>query len=148
MPDSHFSPFGRLLVPLDALSLDERVRILLADLGSWKYGTCNPVVGAWFAAGVDRFLRHGGDLARHLQLRPPRGSRATAQRIERLRERDTLLVQLTVTLGSAARARRVLDGDEACPARARPLLEALQAHAIPRSKAAFTRAKKVSRLRR
>jgi hypothetical protein len=97
---------------------------------------------------LDEFFRHGGDLARHLFLKPKRGSRNTAQRIERRRERDALLVRLSVAAGSAARARRILAGAERCPKRCKPLVDALKAHPIPRSKSGFIQAQKVQRLRR
>jgi len=146
MPDSRFSAFGTPLVEPDALTLEERLHLLRANMGSWRFGRIDPYAGRLLADGFDQFLQHGGDLARHLGLRPPKGSRATAQRIERLRERDALLVRLSVAVGTAARARRVLAGVEPCPKSARPLIEALKEHDVPRSRAAFTRAK-VSRHR-
>jgi hypothetical protein len=142
--DPRFTPFGVPLVEPEQLTLEERLHLLRGDLESWKFGRCNAYVGRWVAASIGQFLEHGGDLARLLGLRPPRGSTATAGRIERRRERDVLLVRLTVAVGTAARAQRVLAGTEACPARARPLLEALKAHRVPTSRSALSRAKKVA----
>lgn len=148
MPDPRFSAFGTPLVEPDELSPEERYRLLRADLPAWQYGRCSAYVGRWLAGGIGAFLEHGGDLARHLGLRPPRGSTATAQRIERRRERDALLLRLSVVVGTAARAQRVLAGTESCPARARPLLDALKGHRVPTSRSAFSRAKKVASHRR
>jgi hypothetical protein len=146
MTDPRFSPFGTPLVEFDQLTMDERVRLLRADMAGWQYGHCSPYIGRSVAAAFDAFLKDGGDLARHLGLRPPKGSTATAGRIERKRERDLLLVRLTVAAGTAAHAHRILTGEAACPKACRPLVDALKAYAVPRSKAAISRAK-VSRLR-
>ncbi len=148
MSNERFSAFGTPLVEPDRLTMEELLRLVRSDLPAWQYGRCSPYVGRWLAAGIEAFLRDGADLARHLQLRPPKGSRATAKRIERQRERDALLLRLSVAAGTAARAQRILAGAEACPKRCVPLVEALKAHDIPRSRAAFTRAKRVSRLQR
>ena len=142
MPSSHFSPFGKLLVPVESLTLEARLQLLRADLAAWRYGRCDPVIGSWLAAGIEAFLGgDDGDLGRILGLRPVPGSTTTAARIGRLRERDALLLRLAVAVGSDARARRVVDGDEPCPKRARPLMEALKEHPIPTSKATFNRAR-------
>ena len=110
-----FDAFGRPLVAVDQLTLPERLRLVRGDLRGWRYGNISPFVGRWLADGLDAFLRDGGDLARHLGLRPPKGSTATARRIERLRERDALLVRLSVAAGTGARAHRILSGEEPCP---------------------------------
>lgn len=147
MPDPRYSAFDVPLVAFGEFTLEERVWMLRANLPAWKYGKCSAFIGAHVAAGIEQFLEHGGDLARILGLRPARGSRNTAQRVDLLRERDTLLVRLSVAVGSDVRARRILDGDERCPRSARALVQQLKAHSIPRSKAAFSRAK-VSRHQR
>lgn len=148
MAEPRYSAFGTPLVEPDQLTLEERLRLLRGDMASWQYGRCSPYIGRWLAAAVDAFLGEGGDLANHLGLRPPQGSTNTVQRIEQLRERDALLVRLSVAAGSGARARRILAGGEPCPKRCMPLIEALKEHDVPRSKAAFTRAKRVSCVRR
>jgi hypothetical protein len=145
MTDLLHDAFGRPLVSFDRLTLEEKVRLLRADLPAWRYGRCGTFVGAWLAEAFDDFLQHGGDLVHLLGLKPARGSRNTVQRIGRLRERDVLLVRLSVAVGTAARAQRVLAGAEPCPKVARPLVEALKAHAAPSSKSAFSRARKVAR---
>lgn len=149
MADPHFNAFGTPLVPVELLTLDEKLRLLLADMPQWQYGHIAPFVGRWFAAAFEACLRgESDDLMRLLGLRPPKGSTRTAQRIERMRERDALLVRLSVAAGSDARARRILAGAEDCPKRCKPLVDALKAHRIPRSKTGFIEAKKVQRHRR
>jgi hypothetical protein len=146
MTDPRFSPFGMPLVPFDRLTLEEKVHLLRADMGSWQYGRCSAYVGRMLADGLETFLRDGGDLARHLGLRPAKGSTATAGRIERRKERDALLVRLAVAAGSGARAHRILRGEEPCPKACKPVVDALKRYAVPKSRAAISRAK-VSRLR-
>ncbi len=141
----HFSAFGTPLVPVEEMSLDERVRLLRAELGAWRYGNVSPAIGAYLASGIETFLRgDDDDLARVLGLRPPPGSR-TAATTERLNARDAALARLAVAVGSSARAKRVIDGREACPKTARALVDELRGH-VPKSKAAFCRA--IARARR
>jgi hypothetical protein len=144
MTASHFNPFGVPLVEPDQLTLEELLRLLRGDLKGWQYGRCNPYIGRWLATGLERFLLEGGDLAGLLALRPAPGGR-TAATTERLHERDAALARLAVTVGSTARARRVLAGVEPCPKKARLLVDALRDR-VPKSRAAFCRA--VARARR
>jgi hypothetical protein len=142
----HFNPFGRPLVRPDQLTLEEKLRLLREDLPRWAFGNINPYIGGMLADGLEAFLRDGGDLARHLGLRPAKGSTATAGRIERRNERDALLVRLAAAAGSGARAHRILIGEEPCPKACKPVVDALKRYAVPKSRAAISRAK-VSRLR-
>lgn len=140
--DRRFSAFGTPLVPPAQLTHAERVELLRAAIARMHYGADpGPYALQWIAAGMGRWLSDGGDLAAHLGLRPPRGSRRTAAALQLERERADLLVRLSAAVGGDAQALRVLHGAAPAPRVAQPLLEALREHRLPRSRSAFTRAR-------
>ena len=133
---------GEPLVPAARLShaelveqfkaLRDRVRVG-AKLNSWQR--------AWLSGAMDANLLEGVPLDVALGLRPPRGSRRTPRNVARLRERDALLLRLATQAGGPARALRILRGEAAPAAALRPVLDALREYPVPRSPAAFTRAR-------
>jgi hypothetical protein len=137
-----FSAFGAPLVPPGLLTHVERIELLRAAVARMRHGADpGDYVARWLAEGVERWLVDGGDMATHLGLRPPRGSRRTAAALQLERERADLLTRLSVAVGGDAQALRVLHGVAPAPRAAQPLLEALRGHRLPRSRAAFTRAR-------
>jgi hypothetical protein len=88
-----------------------------------------------------KWLEAGGDLAEVLGLRPPKGSKATAQHLIRAEQRDRLLLRLSVACAGDRAALRVLAGQDRCPAGAQAIVAELQALGAPRTDAAFSRAR-------
>src|SRR5574337_729892 len=64
----------------------------------------------WLGQGLERWTREGGDLAAVLQLRGPRGSRATPWNRARQAEVDALLLRLATLAGTDAKACAWLTG--------------------------------------
>src|SRR5574337_146967 len=95
----------------------------------------------WLGQGLERWTREGGDLAAVLQLRGPRGSRATPWNRARQAEVDALLLRLATLAGTDAKACAWLTGTARVPARAAALVTQLLELGAPTSRDAFRRAR-------
>jgi hypothetical protein len=135
MGDPHRDAFGRLIV--DPSRLTQRELIDSARRVSGTLLASTDCEMRRFGAGLGEWLRTGGDLAAVLGLRPPRGSHRTASRVLATEHRDRLLMRLVIAVGSQARARRILAGDEAAPAAVAALAAELKALRAPTSRRAI-----------
>ena len=135
--------FGHFLVPPEDLSYDDRVALCDAVIAALQASSpLNPYQRKWLGDALHQFRTQGGDLARHLGLRPVRGSKRTAAATHAQHERDQALIRLQVAIGPDAQTLRVLRGEVPCPKRARDRLDACLKFTVPGSVAAFTRARK------
>jgi len=135
------SAFGTFLVEPSRLSQAEKVGLLEQTEETLAHGHIDPYVADWFAAAIHRVRTEGCTLDEALGLKPQQGSHDTPVNVTRMRARDSLLVRLSVAVGSDAEALRVLHGKATCPARAMSLLDELRAHRLPRNGGTFTRAR-------
>lgn len=138
--------FNRLIVDPDELQQRDRVDVVRGLAGQLQAG--DRIEARWLGRKLADWLQAGGDLADVLGLRPPKGSKTTAQRLIRAEQRDRLLLRLSLACGGDRAALRVLAGQDLCPAAAAGILAELQCLGLPKSTAAFHRARaSVSRVR-
>lgn len=137
--DHQRDAFGRLICDPDDLPLRDRVDVLRRLAGQLQASASREQ--RWMGRALLTWLQDGGDLAAVLGLRPPRGSKATAQRLINAETRARVLMRLSTVCGSDRAALRVLDGLAPCPGSAAPLVTELRRLGAPRSVAAFSRAR-------
>lgn len=131
--------FGALIVDPDELPQRDRVDVMRRLAGQLQAAdTCE---ARWLGRKVQEWLQAGGDLVEQLGLRPPRGSKATAQALIRNERRDLLLLRLSVACGGDRAALRVLSGLAPCPSSAVGIVAELRAIGAPKTDAAFSRAR-------
>ncbi len=131
--------FGKLLVHPDQLRLPDRVRLLRELAG--RLQAADDLGQQWLGAGLSSWLRQGGDLPALLGIRPPRGSRNTAQRQIQNERTDRLLLELARVCGTDRAASAALRADTPPPAAAGLVAELLKLRA-PKSPDAFSRARR------
>lgn len=140
MPDPHLSPFGYLLVDPERLDLPGRVDVLRRLSGALQ--ASNKREDQWLGRVLLQWLQHGGDLVERLGVRPPQGSRTTAQSIVLQARQDQVLLRLSAAMGGDARAIRVLRRQAPCPAAFDDLVHEAHGLSCPCSRAAFERARR------
>jgi hypothetical protein len=131
--------FGRLLTPPERLTRLDRVDCLRRLSG--RLQAASDAESQWLGRCLVEWFSSGGRLEKVLGVAPPRGDRRTAARMSRDEERDALLLRLATTVGSSARASRVLLGTETVPVRAADLVRRLREMRAPTSVRAFNRAR-------
>lgn len=125
---------------MNDLSAAERVTIL-RQLSGHLQADRHP--GAqWLGATLARWLRHGGDLPALLGVRPPRGSRKTAQALVRQAEIEFLMRRMSGDLKSNRIASEVLRGTRPCPVSCVTARDRLIELNAPKSASAFRRARR------
>ena len=133
--------FGVLLTRPEQLDMPDRVDCLRRLAGQLQ--AAGTLEEQWLGRSLSRWLQAGGDLVDVLGLRPPAGSRRTAQAIVAAEIHEAALLRLAEAVGSDARAVRILRRQEACPPALTSLAEA--ANGGPCSRASFTRVRSASR---
>jgi hypothetical protein len=131
--------FGRLIA--DPATLDRRQRVDLLRRLSGALQASDDLGATWLGRTLATWLHDGGDLAAALGLRPPRGSRATAQRQVQIEQRDRLALRLSASVGGDRAALRVLQGMAPCPGSVSTVVAELRTLGAPTSAAGFTRAR-------
>lgn len=134
-----FDAFGRLIVDPDRLDLAGRVDCLRRAAGELQAGAT--FESRWLGRTIARWLTDGGDLEAVLGVRPPQGSKRTAQALVLAERRASALLQLAAALGGDAIALRVLRGLEACPDQHADLLAAARALGCPMTDRSIRRAR-------
>jgi hypothetical protein len=94
----------------------------------------------WLGRVLSTWLSTGGELQNLLGVKPPQGSRRTAQALVEQDKHDQALLRLAAAVGSRAEAARILAGRTECPALLAELVVEAQSGAV--SQAAFTRAQR------
>ena len=145
MSDPHRDAFGRLVV--DPAKLPRASQINCLRVAAGQLQALDALELRWLGRVLAERLRQGGNLEVALGLRPPRGSRSTAQALARRADVDSALVTLSAAVG-VVRASHILRGAEPAPAAQAELVARLRCIGAPTSKAAITRARKASRDRR
>lgn len=131
--------FGRLLVEVEELDVAGRTDVLRRLSGSLQASTSRET--AWLGRAILLWLQQGGDLAAALGVRPPRGSRRTAQSLVLQVQRDQTLLRLSNAAGGDAQAIRLLRGQVQRPPALQDLVLEAQRLRCPCSRAAFARAR-------
>lgn len=132
MADATRNAFGRLLVRPETLEFHERVACLRRLAGELQAGGAT-LEAQWLGRGLVTWLQHGGDLLKHLDLRPPQGCRITAQALVRQAAVDDLLLRASNALGSDRRAADVIAERSTCPPQHLQLVCELRALGAPKS---------------
>lgn len=138
--------FGRLLVDPDDLPQRDRVDVLRRLAGGLQASANRE--SAWLGRKLSEWLHDGigVDLVDALGLRPPKGSKATAQALVRTAQCDVLLLRLSTSCGGDRAAIRAIRGD-GCTPEAAEIVAQLRALKAPKTAAAFSRARaRVSRV--
>lgn len=134
--------FGHFICPPGELTLAERIELLSDAVAGLRFGSLNTYTRHYIADALEHWLTTGADLEQALGVRPVRGSHSRPAALAQQRERDRLLLRLSVAVGSDRAALRVVQGVRSCPAKLVPLLEELKRHRLPESPAAWSRARK------
>ena len=145
MNRQHLDGFGRMATDPGRLTRAERIELLCQLAGRLQAQDARDV--RWLGRVLGQWLRDGGCLEVALGVRAPRGSHARPEALSRRAEVDSGLVTLARAVG-AARACRVLKGEETAPVAHAVLVERLRCLRAPISEAAITRARRRSRDRR
>lgn len=143
----HCDPWGRPVVPPEQLTREERIALLQKAAESLRAGKVDAYAAKWLGVVLQEHLATGASMEALLGTKPARGSTRTPARIAAAERHSALLLKFSGAVGSDREAARVLAGKAPCPAGARALLQELAASDGPKSLAAFSRARGVSRHR-
>jgi hypothetical protein len=139
---SHFNPFGTPIVPPKELTQLERFELLQKAAGSMQAGEIDRYIGAWIGQAFASHLETGEPLDKLLGIRPEPGCTLTVAELTRAARCRSLLLQLSVRAGGDSKAARILSGQDPCPSRAQPLVDAIKSLGGPTSRASITRARR------
>jgi hypothetical protein len=143
-PASHFNAFGAPCVPPQELTRLERFALLQKAGGSLQAGKIDRYSGAWIGQAIVSHLNTGEPLDALLGIRPEPGCTLTVAELTRAERSQSLLLQLSVLAGGDRKAARILAGEDPCPSRAQPLVDAIKALGGPTSRASINRARRES----
>lgn len=139
-PGPWHDPYGRPLVPIQSMTLAERIVQLRRAAGRLladEDGACR-----WLGAGLLEWLESGRSLDAALDLRPPLGSRHTVSGLARQAMRDRALLRFANQFACDRRALEILRGERPCPPEYRDMYDLAIALGVPTGPHAVSRARR------